>query len=251
MVTVVYLELEDDCTDVVKVLRRTAYKTDGRTSGMISTSRTIGFLPRLAIRRDFCTSTSMAHEDPEGHAIVCQYAEKVAKYYEQFNPELYAEHQRTVEKVLPEYRVANSVFTSGIINKNNPLPYHLDYGNFRNVWSNMLVFKRKISGGYLSVPEYDIGFELKNNSLLMFDGQNLVHGVTPITMRSKDAHRYSIVYYSLRDMWNCLPITEELTRIRKLRTEREMRRWKEKLQKDQAAQLQSELLISPEKSSME
>ncbi len=242
-VSVVYLELEEDCTDVVKVLRRTQYKRDGRTSGMISNSRTFGFLPRVTIRRDFCTATSLAHEDPEGHALVCEYAEKVARYYERFNPNLYAEHQKAVERVLPDYKVSNSVFTSGIINKDNPLPYHMDSGNFRNVWSNMLVFKRKIGGGYLSVPEYDVGFELKNNSLLMFDGQNIMHGVTPIHKRSKESYRFSVVFYSLKDMWNCLPIDEELIRIRRLRTEREKKRWESKHRDD------SQEKLSPERSS--
>lgn len=85
----------------------------------------------------------------------------------------------------------------------------------------MIVFKDDVEGGYLSVPEYDIGFELKNNSILLFDGQSILHGVTPIYFKSQNGHRFSIVYYSLKQMWKCLEITEEIAWARKRKTERE------------------------------
>lgn len=123
-----------------------------------------------------------------------------------------------------DYVIQDSAFTSGIINKNNPLKYHFDRGNFVDVWSNMLVFKHRIEGGFLSCPEFDIGFELKHNSLLMFDGQGILHGVTPIKRHGPESYRYSIVYYSMRQMWQCRPLGEEIDRIRKKKTERERKR---------------------------
>lgn len=90
----------------------------------------------------------------------------------------------------------------------------------------MLVFKRDIVGGHLSCPEYGLGFKLKNNSLLMFDGQSILHGVTPIQKKSASAYRYSIVYYSLQQMWKCMSVDEELARIRNKKTEREIKRAK-------------------------
>ena len=222
--TIVYLELDDDCSEIIPALQSVSYATSARTDGMISTSKTIGYNPRNVLRRDFCTTSLLHHENPDAHVLVTSYAQKVAQYYQKYNTELYEKHQQMVHEVLPDWRLEESVFTSGIINKNNPLPYHFDTGNFKAVWSNMLVFKKAVSGGYLSVPEYDIGFELKDNSLLMFDGQCLLHGVTPIRKRAADSYRYSIVFYSLQQMWKCLPPGEELKRIRAIRTEREERR---------------------------
>lgn len=222
-----YLELGDalDSTQLVEALKRIEYNTQARTGGMISQSRVFGALPRNTIRRDFCTSASLANEQPEEHTLVCQYAERINTYYREVNAALFGVHdQTTQDKVEPEYRIKNSVFTSGIINKNNPLPYHYDSGNFVDVWSAMLVFKHQTEGGHLCVPELDARFELKNNSLFLFDGQGLLHGVTPIVKLTPDAHRFSIVYYSMRQMWNCAPLSDELIRIRKLKTEREERR---------------------------
>lgn len=222
---IVYLLLDDDFSDVVEVLKRTQYQKNARFGGMPTNSRIFGHQPRSLPRRDNCTSAALAREDPKGHAIVAGYAAKVSRYYQQYNPDLYAAHHGKTEKILGEWMIPDSVFTSGIINFNNPLLYHYDGGNISHVWSNMLVFKDGVTGGYLSCPDYGIGFELPNNSLIMFDGQGLIHGVTPIGLADEEAsYRFSVVFYSLKQMWNCLPINEEIARAAKRRTEREMRR---------------------------
>lgn len=223
-VSIVYLELDDAFPGVVEALKRIEYKTNGRAGGMPTRSRVFGYQPRITIRRDFCAATSLATEAPEDHARIAHLAETVGRYYQQWHPELYAEHQKQVDRVLPNWRLEDTVFTSGIINKNNPLLYHHDAGNFKNVWSNMLAFKSRVGGGYLSVPEYELGFQISDRSLLMFDGQNLLHGVTPIHLQGAEAYRYTIVFYSLKQMWQCLTPDEEQRRFRKKRTEREFRR---------------------------
>ena len=217
-----YFEEDWDTSDIVEVLKRTKYSVGKRARGLLSRSRIFGYRPRLALRADFCSSTSLATEDPKGHAVVCSYAEKIEQKYLQGDPSVYTKHKAIVnEKVKANYRINGTVFTSGIINKNNPLKYHFDTGNFNNVFSCMLVFKSGVTGGHLSLPEYDLGVELKNNSLFMFDGQGILHGVTPIKYASPLSYRYSVVYYSLKNIWQCLEVTEELARVRKKKTERE------------------------------
>ena len=88
----------------------------------------------------------------------------------------------------------------------------------------MAVFKHDVEGGYLCLPEYRVAVECKNNSLFIFDGQSILHGVTPIRRLTTEGYRYSIVYYTLQQMANCLPPEEELNRIRKNKTERELKR---------------------------
>jgi hypothetical protein len=222
---IAYVELDLDCTAIVNALQRIKYQKDYRTAGLPTTSRIFGFRPRRTIRQDFCNSTSLAYEQPEEHAIVAGYAGQVAEYYRSLNPDLYAQHDSTSkEHVSGDWRIKESPFTSGIINKNNPLKYHFDSGNFSDVWSAMLVFKHQVTGGYLSVPEFGLGFKLRHNSLFLFDGQSILHGVTPIHRHAPDAFRYSIVYYSLRQMWNCQPLSDEVLRIREKRVEREEKR---------------------------
>ena len=223
---VAYIELDNDCSKVVEALKTVEYRKDFRTDGLATNSKVFGFMPRNTIRRDFCTVSAMASESPDAHALVCAYGEDVCdQFYEAVNPVLYAEHKRQTEtNVVGDFRIKQSVFTSGIINYNNPLKYHFDTGNFKDVWSNMLVFKHRVAGGFLSTPQFGLGFKLRHNSLFMFDGQSILHGVTPINRQSPDAFRYSVVYYSLRQMWNCEPLGAEVARIKKLKTEREKKR---------------------------
>lgn len=203
------------------------YDVNQRSRGLKTTSRIFGYSPRITYRKDFCSSTSLALESPKQHAIVCQYGQQIAGLYEKFTPETFAKHQEIMKgKVLDEWAIKDTPFTSGIINKNNPLKYHFDSGNFKGVYSCMAVFKRDIRGGYLSLPEYGVGVSLPHNSVFMFEGQSVLHGVTPITKISDTAMRYSIVYYSLRQVWNCLPLSEEVARIRNIKTARERNRVK-------------------------
>lgn len=222
---VFYDVLKGDFTKEVNALKAIEFGTSNRTGGLVSTSRIIGYQPRIAMRHDFCSSTSLSKEQPEQHRIICDLAIKLAEKYKELAPEIFRQHEETtVNKVKPSYKMEGTPFTSGIINKNNLLKYHFDTGNFRDVYSAMIVFKHNTGGGYLSLPEYNVGFSLPDKSVLIFDGQKLMHGVTPIIKNSADSHRYSIVYYSLQQMWKCLTIDEELARIRKVKTAREQKR---------------------------
>jgi len=190
-----------------------------------TTSRIFGYNPRNAIRKDFCSITSFATEQPNQHAKIMSGGAIAAKHYALHNQELYSEHLKTTkERVVEDYRHADVPFTSGIINDNNPLCYHFDSGNFKDVWSAMIVLKKEIGGGYLSMPEYGVMCEVKDKSIFYFDGQSILHGVTPITKTRPDARRFSIVYYSLRAMWNCTPLREEIARARMRREQVENRR---------------------------
>lgn len=217
------LDFPDD--QIMWALGRIKYQEGRRTTGLKSFSRIFGYNPRNTVRRDFCSTTSLAYEQPQEHAVVCKYGIQIGQLYSEFTPETYKKHEEIMkEKVLDEWAIQKTPFTSGIINKNNPLKYHFDTGNFKGVYSCMAVFKKNIRGGFLSLPEYGIGLGLPHNSVFMFDGQSVLHGVTPITKTSSDAVRYSIVYYSLQQIWNCLPLSDEVARIRNLKTQRERAR---------------------------
>jgi len=226
---IVYLRLPEEprTTAIRAALQRIKYESTARTNGMKTHSRVFGFSPRNTIRRDYCNAATLHRDAPEAAALLTEYAHDVARYYEQFHPTLFAQHGQMVERVLPEWRLKDSPFTSGIINQNNVLPYHHDAGNFKGVWSNMLVFKHDVVGGELAVPEYDVRLAVDDNTLTMFDGQQLLHGVTPMKRLSPRAFRFSVVYYALQQMWKCEDGATEVRRIQQLRTERERARARE------------------------
>lgn len=223
----VYKELDWDTTEVVNALKKIKYQTNERSAGLVTTSRIFGFRPRVTMRTDFCSSASLAKDHPQEHGVICGLAKKIEEEYGLHAPEMHKYHKDIVDtRIKDSFKVNGSVFTSGIINKNNKLNYHFDSGNIKDVFSCMPVFKAGIKGGHLALPEFDLGIELKNNSILMFDGQGIMHGVTPIRYESEMSYRYSVVFYSLKQIWNCLEVDEELARVRKKKMERERNRAK-------------------------
>ncbi len=221
----VYFTLPKVSSALLAALHKTKYEKSWRTAGLVTTSRIFGYRPREVKRNDFCSSASMASQHPAEHKLVCDFGKLLTKYYKKYCGDVYAKHAEiTKEKVLPEWQIEDTPFTSGIINKNNELAYHYDRGNFSDLYSNMVAFKHNIQGGFLSIPEYDIGIKIANRSVLLFDGQKILHGVTPIKKLARDAYRYTIVYYTLKRMWGCKPVSKELARFRDKRTKIERER---------------------------
>lgn len=182
-----------------------------RTAGLLSNSRTFGFMPRKVKHRDFCTSAKLNKESP-GLMTMLR------------DPEKYGEHCELAEKILPDYRIGATPFTSGIINRNSQLKYHYDAGNFKGVASCMVAVTEGVEGGHLILPEYDVALQIDSGTLTIFDGQSILHGVSPINFKGLRSYRYTIVFYSLQQMWNCLPVDAELARIRAVKTTRERNR---------------------------
>lgn len=202
-----------------KSCQETKYDKTERLSGLVTTSRIFGYRPRNGLRGNFCSMTSLARQQRKQYETFVEGGIIASSLYAEHNQKLYKKHeQESNQKVLPEFRLSQTPFTSGIVNDNNPLCYHFDVGNFHNVWSAMIVLKSGIENGHLSMPEYGVKCEVADQTVFFFDGQNVLHGVTPIIKKNPYARRFSIVYYSLREMWKCLPVNEELARIRNMRT---------------------------------
>lgn len=224
---ILYINLDFDLSDLLWAVKQIKYQKSTRTAGMVSTSATFGYMPRRALLQDFCHSSNLQTKSPQAAYILEETAGKLAEIYQQHFPSVYAAHKEVAEvNILPEWRMGegNSIFSSGIVNKDNQLPYHKDAGNFPGVYSNMVGLKHGIQGGHLICPEFGLKFEISDGSLLIFNGQEILHGVSPIKKMSADAYRYTVVYYTMQQMWKCLPMPEEIKRIRRVKTSREQKR---------------------------
>lgn len=219
---VLYTYAEVDTSAVLHAVRNIEYVKGKRARGLYSISRIFGYRPRLTMHHDYCSITSLAFDSQEKHEVICDFAKEIERVYRENIPDVYEKHKEMVSSVLPEWRIKDTVYTSGIVNKNNQLKYHHDTGNFNEVYSAMLVLRSGTRGGNLLLPEYGVQFQLKNNAIFIFDGQSVLHGVTPIFYDYPEAYRYSLVYYSLKQIAKCLPLKEELERIREVKMKREL-----------------------------
>lgn len=221
----VYFPMEEE----VELLRASVlninYGTTIRQStGLKNQSRTFGMAPRKIFqKRESCRATSLAHEQPNEHAVLIAFAEKFAQMYKEFAPELYAADAKALadNNVADEWRMTDdALWTSGVVNKASTLPYHRDGFNFAT-WSAMPVIRRKMKGGYLTLPEYNFTCSCRDGWVTFFAGYKYVHGVTPMTPSASDSYRYSIVYYALRGMKDCFTFAVETAKARESRTNRE------------------------------
>jgi hypothetical protein len=201
------------------------YLSGERTLGLKTESKVFGYSPRLAVRHDFCRLSQMGNDDRKQHKVITDFGKRLSEIYKDTMPDHFFNHENVVfDKVLPEWRIEGTPFTSGIVNKNSRLKYHFDAGNFKGLLSNMVVLKRDVDGGHLVIPEIDVALEVPDGALVIFNGQKLLHGVSEINYRNEMGYRYSVVFYSLEQMWNCDPLDEEIARIRNVKTEREKKR---------------------------
>ena len=192
---------------------------------MRTTSKCFGYQPRSGMRNRPCAISALAMEEPELHSTLERWTELVCELYWELAPEAAKIHKdKCNEKIKEQWHLRSTMFTSGIINKTNQLPYHFDRGNFVGAWSAMIGMKKWIEGGYLIIPRYDIAIEIADSSLSLFDGQENIHGVTPIKKQNPLGERYTIVWYSLENMWQCLTTKEELDLINEKATKQALKK---------------------------
>lgn len=222
---IMYCKLKENLNNLRWAVQNIKYSTGVMARGLQSQSAIFGYMPKVTMRQDFCSAAAMSRTSQKEHFFITEFAKNLTGYYEQNFPDVFAKHKNIVhEKIKDQWVIKGTPFTSGIVNKNNPLKYHFDSGNFKGVLSNMIGFKKDVIGGRLVIPAYDIKLEIEDGSLSIFDGQSILHGVSPIIKQSEDSYRYTIVYYTLEQMWKCETITDELIRIRKKKKEREFNR---------------------------
>ena len=211
------LDVEPLRNAIDKVKWVTAPRASTKLAIANPTNRVFGYQPRVNMRNRPCNVATLGLEQPEMHELLCGWTEAIDKLYMELAPVAAKVHKaRTVEKIQDRFHLADSMFTSGIINKTNQLPYHFDRGNFVGAWSAMLGLKKWIEGGFLVIPEYDLALEISDGSISLFDGQAFLHGVTPIKKLNEQGERYTIVWYSLQKLWLCLTTAEEVAHFNKL-----------------------------------
>jgi len=195
-----------------------------RGSGLKNEARVFGFSPRMPTRNhhDYCSISNMSIEFPEAHKKLMEWGITASDLYKKHSKEMWTDHKKWItDNIRSEWLMPKSVFSSGIVNRTSQLKYHYDRGNIENGWSCMFTLKDGIQGGDLSIPGLDVTVSLPHGSALLFNGQKILHGVTPIHRRKPGAERYTIVYYTLAQMRNCMSPADEIKRAQKIRDSRE------------------------------
>jgi hypothetical protein len=208
----------DQIAKVKRLVKNTKYSKSARSNGIPTQSAIFGSLPRVPYRNDYCRITADTKTQRKIAYEILEFSKIIDDVYKDLLP---AQHELNLQivrsNVEQDYIIKDTPFTTINFNVNHAIKYHRDTGNFKDVYSNVLIIKEDVIGGHLICPEYNIGFEQSDGALILFNGQNIIHGVTPIKQISDKGFRASCVFYSLATMKNCYPYEAELERIKKVR----------------------------------
>lgn len=215
----VYLRLPPHVLKTMRHIAEHAKTTKGlRTYGLPMNSAIFGALPRIEIRQNYCRLTRNSVEQRELMAVVLDLAGDIAELYRKHLPGEYSRHLKmSVRDVLTEWLLPETPFSTVNFNLNHAIRYHRDRANQKGVMSNVIITRRNAEGGLLVLPEYRVALRQGDGALIIFDGQAVVHGVTPIRF-GEDGYRCSVVFYTLGGMKNCYPYAEEFERAKTDRT---------------------------------
>jgi len=204
---------ESIATDLAASLRNVKFDDDvfgnanstTRLSGVAVTHRTFGYQPPSPLRRRMgCCRSQFNVEYPRAMDVLAEFC-RVAEHV--FRIQAKDVHDRTGravrEKIAGPWLIAGTPWTSGIINQTAALPYHKDNGNIIGSWSAMLGCRDGVAGGLLHLADYDVYLPVAHGSITIFDGQSVVHGVTPMRMTKSNGWRYTCVTYAKTMMSHC------------------------------------------------
>lgn len=231
----VYGELTNkdfDFTGMESILRKMKFSKNRRLTQLRNKTeventydRNFGFNPPNAVFNTSAGPCILNGENPQAYHRLSELGKYLNLVYKKVNPKRHAVHQQFVDEKIKNYwTMPNTVFTQGVVNNANQLGYHFDRDNIPGGWSCMVYLKCGTYGGNLAVPGFGAKLMCHDRTFMMFDGQSLMHGVTPIKKSIESGYRYSIVYYARESMVGLGTAAEELERAKQIELKKHQRR---------------------------
>jgi hypothetical protein len=185
-----------------------------RLSGIRAANEYFGTTPPDPPKKRYaCRDGRLYEREPQYRAIVDEITVAAWRHFQKHFPAQAAAHEAVVKaSIHPDWLIAGTPFTSGIVNDRSALPYHKDGGNLVGTWSMMVALRQHTGGGALNIPELGITLAIPDGSLTIFEGQRYWHGVTPMVYRKKDAYRFTLVWYVKQAIRQCGCRAEETAR---------------------------------------
>ncbi len=208
---VIYCKIENIPQDLRSALQGVKYSESFRGNGTKSEGAALfGSVPRHHRRGNFC-KRGVLSKMPLQAKVLEELAQIMSATLQKYFPSYYHLADRLPKSnnpkwfIQPRLFMANSVYTSGIVNYNNPIGYHYDTANMSGVFSTMLVLRNGMDGGYLVLPKYRIAIECKDGYAVIFDGKKIMHGVSELIPNEmvEKPYRISIVVYITKSLTAC------------------------------------------------
>jgi hypothetical protein len=157
----------------------------------------------------YCRLTAWSGKETEKYEELFPLFQFIGKEMERVAPKRYKAQMEFVNRTHPDWVIPNTPFTTITVNNSYPTGVHTDKGDLDEGISTLAVItKGEYEGGYLTLPEYRIAFNVGHRDLLIFNAHEW-HGNTKLNMLSDDAERISVVCYYRENMVDCDSMEEE------------------------------------------
>lgn len=193
--------------ELLKAALTTNSHSSTRTSGIKTKSSVFGFMPRNALRYNYCRKTVHTKSEVNNWNALVKFAK--TKLMPLYLANFYLDAEKKMQqKILKDWKIDETIFTTISINYNQLIKTHTDSFNTKGSLSNVLILKDNAPGGELYLPEYDVYIPQNHGDLTIFRGEEILHGVCKCD--TSQGFRASLVFYQLEQLKNCYPYLQEL-----------------------------------------
>lgn len=173
---------------------------------------TFGYKPSRPVFGHTAGAVRYTVEHPQEFKVLTILGEILEALCETYVGELFLEHSlRAKKNIKAEYLIGKTSFTQGVVNRSNPLHYHFDRGNYKDSYSAMVwVVEGDVEGGELVLPSLNAFVRPCDGGVIIFKGQNIIHGVAPVFRKKPNSERMSVVFYTNEALEKAEDSQEEL-----------------------------------------
>jgi len=151
-------------------------------------------LPKITVRE-----TRFMMDYPEQYNKALPLIKEIDAYYREYIPENYGKQRKKANET--PFHIDGTAFTTITTNVNFQTLLHTDKGDDNEGFGNLAVIERgSYSGGETCFPQYGIGVDVRTGDILYMDVHQ-PHANLPISLKSKDSVRLSIVCYLRKSIW--------------------------------------------------
>ena len=100
------------------------------------------------------------------------------------------------------FYISDTAFSTITVNYNFQTALHVDKGDFKDGFGNLVVCSKHLEGGYLLFPKYELGIQLHTGDYLAMDVHQY-HCNSPIFFSDTEGYRLSFVGYFRTSLSKC------------------------------------------------
>lgn len=134
------------------------------------------------------------------------FIKSIDECFKELCPEAYQKQYDAVSTTA--YQIENTAYSTITINYNFRTALHVDKGDYKDGFGNLVICSKNIDGGYLLFPRYEVAIQLNTGDFLAMNVHEY-HCNSPINYKNNNetnfAYRLAIITYFRQSLRNCKP----------------------------------------------